>query len=98
GLLVRSASRSANNLGKATVTALKVVEIAITTISSDTTTRHMSRLATRACAADGDGEDAGNDGGKAPAEILPDHAGHQRRGCDAEIAPDAVQPHLAAEL
>jgi hypothetical protein len=33
------------------VTALKVVDIAITTISSATITRHISFFATRACAA-----------------------------------------------
>ena len=38
-------------VGIATVTALNVVEIAITTIRSATITRHMSFLATRACAA-----------------------------------------------
>jgi hypothetical protein len=48
---VRSASRSANSFGSATVTALKVVDIAITTIRSAKITRHMSCFATRACAA-----------------------------------------------
>ncbi|MGY4451307.1 hypothetical protein ACVWZR_005967 [Bradyrhizobium sp. i1.3.1] len=48
GLFVKSASRSANSFGSATVTALNVVEIAITTISSDRITRHMSFFATRA--------------------------------------------------
>ena len=44
-------NRSANSFGSATVTALKVVEMRDTTISSATTTRHMSSFATRACAA-----------------------------------------------
>ena len=47
--------------------------------------------------ADQDGDDAGNDEGPAPAEILADHAGDQRRRRHAEIAPDAVEAHLAAE-
>jgi len=49
--LVRSTKRSANNFGSATVTALNVVDTAITTINSATITRHMSSFATRACAA-----------------------------------------------
>ena len=48
--------------------------------------------------ADQDGDDARNDEGKAPTEILPDHAGDQRRRRHAEVAPDAVEAHLAAEL
>ena len=48
--------------------------------------------------ADQHGDDPRHDEGPAPAEILPDHAGDQRRRRHAEIAPDAVQAHLAAEL
>ena len=51
GLLVTPASRSANSFGIATVMALNVVDIAITTISKASNTRHMSCLATLACAA-----------------------------------------------
>ena len=47
GLCVRSPSRSANNFGSATVMALKVVEIAITTTNSASSTRHISFLAMR---------------------------------------------------
>ncbi|MEY9619667.1 hypothetical protein ABH982_003124 [Bradyrhizobium ottawaense] len=46
---------------------------------------------------DQDRDHAGNDEGETPAEILADHAGDQRRGGNAEIAPDAVDAHLAAE-
>ncbi|MET4771091.1 hypothetical protein ABIA28_003305 [Bradyrhizobium elkanii] len=48
--------------------------------------------------ADQHGDRAGHDERPAPAEILADHAGDQRRRGDAEIAPDAVDPHLGAEL
>ena len=47
--------------------------------------------------ADQDGDDARHDERPAPAEKLPDHAGDQRRRRHAEIAPDAVEAHLAAE-
>ncbi len=46
---------------------------------------------------DQDRDDAGNDKSPAPAEVLPDHPGNQRRRRHAEIAPDAIEAHLAAE-
>jgi hypothetical protein len=47
--------------------------------------------------ADQHGDDAREDEGPAPAEILADDAGDQRRRRHAKIAPDAIEAHLAAE-
>ena len=51
GLVVRSASRSANSLGSATVTALNTVELAITVTTRAITTRRIAPFDTRAAGA-----------------------------------------------
>src|SRR4051794_652557 len=51
GLLVKPAMRSENSLGKATVMALNVVELAMMVMTRDATTRHMTSRDTRGAAA-----------------------------------------------